>query len=49
MTATPRIFGNKPKQKADEGKVVLSSMDDEAIFGIEFLIKVLIGLLKIIY
>jgi len=36
MTATPRIFGNKAKQKADDGRVVLASMDDPEKFGEEF-------------
>ncbi len=33
MTATPRIFGEKAKSKADDGNVALASMDDENIFG----------------
>ena len=36
MTATPRIFGNKAKQKADVGRVELASMDDPKKFGKEF-------------
>ena len=36
MTATPRIFGNKAKQKADAGRVELASMDDPEKFGKEF-------------
>ncbi len=36
MTATPRIYGEKAKQKADEGEAELSSMDDKKIFGITF-------------
>ncbi len=36
MTATPRIFGNKAKKKADEGRVELASMDDPEKFGKEF-------------
>ena len=36
MTATPRIFGNKAKQKADSGRVELASMDDPEKFGKEF-------------
>lgn len=33
MTATPRIFGETAKKKADEGEVALASMDDEKTFG----------------
>ena len=33
MTATPRIFGETAKKKADEGEVSLASMDDENTFG----------------
>jgi predicted helicase len=33
MTATPRIFGETAKKKADEGEVALASMDDEETFG----------------
>ncbi len=33
MTATPRIFGENAKKKADEGEVSLASMDDEKTFG----------------
>lgn len=33
MTATPRIFGDNVKSKADEVDAVLASMDDEALFG----------------
>jgi len=36
MTATPRIFGNKAKKKADEGRVELASMDDPDKYGKEF-------------
>ncbi len=36
MTATPRIYGNKAKRKADEGRVELASMDDAKKFGKEF-------------
>jgi predicted helicase len=36
MTATPRIFGNKAKKKADEGRVELASMDDLEKYGKEF-------------
>lgn len=33
MTATPRIFGEIAKKKADEGEVTLASMDDEETYG----------------
>lgn len=33
MTATPRVFGEKVKGKAEEHSAVLSSMDDESLFG----------------
>ena len=33
MTATPRIFGETAKKKADEGEVTLASMDDEETYG----------------
>lgn len=33
MTATPRIFGDNVKTKAEEADAVLASMDDEALFG----------------
>lgn len=36
MTATPRIYGEDVKRKADEASAVLTSMDDEALFGPEF-------------
>ena len=37
MTATPRIYGDAVKQKAnDDGRVTLASMDDEGMFGPEF-------------
>lgn len=36
MTATPRIFDEAVKAKADEHSAVLASMDDEAVFGPEF-------------
>ncbi|WP_277443658.1 DEAD/DEAH box helicase [Vibrio parahaemolyticus] len=35
MTATPRIYGEVAKAKADKGEVTLASMDDEAIYGKE--------------
>jgi len=36
MTATPRIYGEEVRKKADEASAVLTSMDDEALFGPEF-------------
>ncbi|WP_254492174.1 type ISP restriction/modification enzyme [Bartonella sp. B1099] len=33
MTATPRIFSETAKRRADEINAVLASMDDEALFG----------------
>jgi predicted helicase len=36
MTATPRIFGNAVKEKANEAGAELCSMDDEGVFGPEF-------------
>jgi predicted helicase len=33
MTATPRIFGNAARRKADDHEAELASMDDEAKFG----------------
>ena len=33
MTATPRIFGEGAKKKAEEHSVELCSMDDESLFG----------------
>jgi predicted helicase len=33
MTATPRIFGDNVRSKADEVGAELASMDDEALFG----------------
>lgn len=36
MTATPRIYGDNTKKKADENSAVLCSMDDESIYGKEF-------------
>ncbi|MCI1747343.1 MAG: DEAD/DEAH box helicase family protein [Acidipropionibacterium sp.] len=33
MTATPRIYGTEVKKKADDASAVLTSMDDEALFG----------------
>ena len=36
MTATPRIYGDSAKSKANERRVALVSMDDEEIYGPEF-------------
>lgn len=36
MTATPRIYGEASKTKADEKNAVLYSMDDESKFGPDF-------------
>jgi len=36
MTATPRIYGEEVKKKADEASAILTSMDDETAFGPEF-------------
>jgi len=36
MTATPRIYGEKAKKKADQGQAVLASMDDIEIYGKTF-------------
>ncbi|WP_416882848.1 DEAD/DEAH box helicase [Marivita sp.] len=33
MTATPKIFGENAKSKAQQNDVALASMDDEAMFG----------------
>ena len=35
MTATPRLYTDASKQKAQEGNAILCSMDDEAIYGQE--------------
>ncbi len=36
MTATPRIYGDQARRKANENKLVLASMEDEEIYGPEF-------------
>ena len=36
MTATPRVYGDAAKTKAEEGGAVLASMDDVATYGMEF-------------
>ena len=35
MTATPKLYGDEAKSKADEMEAVLCSMDDESLFGDE--------------
>ena len=36
MTATPRIYGDRAKRKANEAELTLASMDDLALYGPEF-------------
>ncbi|MCF7930474.1 MAG: DEAD/DEAH box helicase family protein [Acholeplasmataceae bacterium] len=36
MTATPRIYGDESKGKAEEKEAILASMDDEEIYGPTF-------------
>ena len=36
QTATPRVYGDKAKQKADEMSVLIADMSDEIIYGEEF-------------
>lgn len=36
MTATPRIYSENSKKKAEEGGAIVASMDDETMFGTEF-------------
>ena len=36
MTATPRIYGEAVRKKADEASAVLTSMDNQDLFGPEF-------------
>ena len=36
MTATPRIYGDNAKRKADDQRLTLASMDDEEFYGPEF-------------
>ncbi|PHR95345.1 MAG: damage-inducible protein [Oceanobacter sp.] len=38
MTATPRIYGDGAKVKAESGEVTLCSMDDEVLFGKELFV-----------
>ncbi len=36
MTATPRLYGEGAKKKANQERVILCSMDDEQLYGQEF-------------
>jgi len=36
MTATPRVYGEAVKAKADQADALLASMDDETLYGPEF-------------
>ena len=36
MTATPRIYGDRARRKANESQLVLASMDDVKLYGPEF-------------
>ena len=36
MTATPRIYGDRAKRKANENRITLASMDNEQVYGPEF-------------
>jgi predicted helicase len=36
MTATPRVYGEAVKAKADQAEALLASMDDERLYGPEF-------------
>lgn len=38
MTATPRIYGDQAKVKAESGEVTLCSMDDAALYGKELFV-----------
>ncbi len=38
MTATPRIYGDNAKIRAESGEVTLCSMDDEALYGKELFV-----------
>lgn len=38
MTATPRIYGDSAKVKAESGEVTLCSMDDETLYGKELFV-----------
>ena len=36
MTATPRIYGDRARRKANDAQLVLASMDNERLYGPEF-------------
>ena len=36
MTATPRIYGDRAKRKANENRLTVASMDNEQVYGPEF-------------
>jgi len=36
MTATPRIYGDRARRKANDNQLVLASMDNESLYGPEF-------------
>ncbi len=36
MTATPRIYGDRARRKANDSQLMLASMDDERLYGPEF-------------
>ncbi|EMF0610345.1 DEAD/DEAH box helicase family protein, partial [Enterococcus faecium] len=36
QTATPRVYGESAKQKAEEMSVMIADMDDESLYGKEF-------------
>ncbi len=36
MTATPRIYGDRARRKANDNQLVLASMDNENLYGSEF-------------
>ena len=36
MTATPRIYGDSAKRKANDEQLTLASMDDGSVYGPEF-------------
>ena len=36
MTATPRIYGDRARRKANENLLTLASMDDQSLYGPEF-------------
>ncbi len=36
MTATPRIYGDRAKRKANDNRLTVASMDDENVYGPEF-------------